>query len=133
MPQIHFCIGFLLKKSTQPLRIPSTSLLQLIAAIRSTFCFLTFHYINQKIVVINPSYKNPFPTDRQYYAYKVPVISKISNRNVLVLHHTKYLLCLDLTLWPPALHPLVQGAVYVVLLAIVVVCHCKVSMTFVLK
>ena len=71
--------------------------------------------------------------DRQYYAYKVPVITKISNWNVLVLHYTKYLLCLDLTSWPPALYPLVQGAVYVVLLAIVVVCHCKVSMTFVLK
>ena len=64
---------------------------------------------------------------------KVPVITKISNWNVLVLHYTKYLLCLDLTLWPPALYPLVQGAVYVVLLAIVVVCYCKVSMTFVLK
>ena len=35
--------------------------------------------------------------------------------------------------WHCALYPLVQGAVYVVLLAIVVVCHCKVSMTFVLK
>ena len=57
----------------------------------------------------------------------------ISNWNVLVLRYTKYLLWLDLTLWPPALYPLVQGAVYVVLLAIVEVCHCKVSMTFVLK
>ena len=35
--------------------------------------------------------------------------------------------------WRCALYPLVQGAVYVVLLAIVVVCNCQVSMTFVLK
>ena len=35
--------------------------------------------------------------------------------------------------WHCALYPFVQGAVYVVLLAIVVVCYCKVSLTFVLK
>ena len=128
-------VGFSFKKSTQPLSVPSTSILQLIAVIIKHICFLKFHDINQNILVIVsvPSYKNPFSTDRQYYAYKVPVVTKISNWNVLVLHYTKYLLCLDLTLWPPALYPLVQGAVYVVLLAIVVVCHCKVSMTFVLK
>ena len=135
MPQIHFCRIFRSNKSTQPLSVPSTSLLQLIATIIKHICFLIFHDINQNILVIVSvtSYKNPFSTDRRYcLTLKVPVIIKISNWNVLFLHYTKYLLCLDLTLWPPALYPLVQGALYVSFL-VVMVYHCKVSMTFVLK
>ena len=77
MAQIHFCRIFRSNKSTQPLSVPSTSLLQLIAAIIKHICFLTFHYINQNtdVIVSVPSYKNPFSTDKQYYDYKVPVIT----------------------------------------------------------
>ena len=74
-------VGFSFKKSTQPLSVPSTSILQLIAVIIKHICLIKFHDINQNILVIVsvPSYKNPFSTDRQYYAYKVPVVTKISN------------------------------------------------------
>ena len=63
-------VGFSFKKSTQLLSVPSTSLLQLIAAIIKQICFLTFHDINQNILVIVSVFsdKNPFSTDRQYYA-----------------------------------------------------------------
>ena len=71
------CCRIFIHKKYKTSSVPSTSLLQLIAATIKHICFLTFHHITQNIDVIVsvPSYKNPFSTDRQYYAYKVPVIT----------------------------------------------------------